>query len=104
MLFNQCHPLKAEKENPGLTQDIIMKILEKKNVELNFTESLLRMAADDVEGKKVICLKYNPYIWIFPAVTLKIIQVMIGHQSLFVFLSKYQTALVAVSEPKKVCF
>lgn len=44
--------LKAEKENPGLTQDIIMKILEKKNVEINFTESLLRMAADDVEGKE----------------------------------------------------
>ncbi|CAB1348248.1 unnamed protein product [Coregonus sp. 'balchen'] len=41
--------IKAEKENPGLTQDIIMKILEKKNVEVNFTESLLRMAADDVE-------------------------------------------------------
>uniref|UniRef100_A0A674DX59 Programmed cell death 10a n=1 Tax=Salmo trutta TaxID=8032 RepID=A0A674DX59_SALTR len=39
----------AEKENPGLTQDIIMKILEKKNVEVNFIESLLRMAADDVE-------------------------------------------------------
>ncbi|XP_052324296.1 programmed cell death protein 10-like [Oncorhynchus keta] len=41
--------IKAEKENPGLTQDIIMKILEKKKVEVNFTESLLRMAADDVE-------------------------------------------------------
>lgn len=40
----------AERENPGLTQDIIMKILEKKNVQINFTESLLRMAADDVEG------------------------------------------------------
>ncbi len=53
MLFNQHHPLKAEKENPGLTQDIIVKILEKKNVEINFTESLLRMAADDVEGKKI---------------------------------------------------
>uniref|UniRef100_A0A3Q0SIL6 Programmed cell death 10b n=1 Tax=Amphilophus citrinellus TaxID=61819 RepID=A0A3Q0SIL6_AMPCI len=39
----------AERENPGLTQDIIMKILEKKNVQINFTESLLRMAADDVE-------------------------------------------------------
>ncbi len=48
----------AEKENPGLTQDIIMKILEKKNVEINFTESLLRMAADDVEGV------YDfPYFW-----------------------------------------
>lgn len=41
----------AERENPGLTQDIIMKILEKKNVQINFTESLLRMAADDVEGE-----------------------------------------------------
>uniref|UniRef100_A0A9J8DAN6 Programmed cell death 10b n=1 Tax=Cyprinus carpio carpio TaxID=630221 RepID=A0A9J8DAN6_CYPCA len=41
--------IKAEKENPGLTQDIIMKILEKKSLEINFTESLLRMAADDVE-------------------------------------------------------
>lgn len=29
-----------------------MKILEKKSVEINFTESLLRMAADDVEGGK----------------------------------------------------
>lgn len=29
-----------------------MKILEKKSVEINFTESLLRMAADDVEGEK----------------------------------------------------
>lgn len=41
--------VKAEKENPGLTQDIILKVLEKKNVEVNFTEALLRMAADDVE-------------------------------------------------------
>ena len=41
--------IKAEKENPGLTQDIIMKILEEKCVEVNFTESLLQMAADDVE-------------------------------------------------------
>ncbi|XP_071377747.1 programmed cell death protein 10-A-like isoform X2 [Centroberyx affinis] len=43
-VFNQ-----AEKENPGLTQDIVIKILEKKNLEINYTESLLRMAADDVE-------------------------------------------------------
>jgi len=42
--------VQAERENPGLTQDIIMKVLEKKNVQINFTESLLRMAADDVEG------------------------------------------------------
>ncbi|XP_035536160.1 programmed cell death protein 10-A [Morone saxatilis] len=40
---------KAEKENPGLTQDIIMKILEKKNLKVNYNEALLRMAADDVE-------------------------------------------------------
>lgn len=41
--------IKAEKENPGLTQDIVMKILEKKNVKIDYDESLLRMAADDVE-------------------------------------------------------
>lgn len=52
----------AERENPGLTQDIIMKILEKKNVQINFTESLLRMAADDVEGECVMC-------WNKPVVT-----------------------------------
>lgn len=32
-----------------------MKILEKKNVQINFTESLLRMAADDVEGEYMWC-------------------------------------------------
>ncbi|KAJ3591315.1 hypothetical protein NHX12_009261 [Muraenolepis orangiensis] len=41
--------IKAEKENPGLTQDIVLKILEKKNLEINYAESLLRMATDDVE-------------------------------------------------------
>ncbi|XP_029301938.1 programmed cell death protein 10-A [Cottoperca gobio] len=41
--------IKAEKESPGLTQDIIMKILEKKNIKIDYNESLLRMAADDVE-------------------------------------------------------
>uniref|UniRef100_A0A8D3BFI2 Programmed cell death 10a n=1 Tax=Scophthalmus maximus TaxID=52904 RepID=A0A8D3BFI2_SCOMX len=41
--------LKAEKENPGLTQDLIIKILERKNLKINYSESLLRMAADDVE-------------------------------------------------------
>ncbi|XP_054452913.1 programmed cell death protein 10-A [Anoplopoma fimbria] len=41
--------IKAEKENPGLTQDIVLKILEKKNVKIDYNESLLRMAADDVE-------------------------------------------------------
>ncbi len=42
---------KAEKENPGLTQDIVTKILEKKNLKVNYNESLLRMAADDGDGK-----------------------------------------------------
>uniref|UniRef100_A0A8C5BV18 Programmed cell death 10a n=1 Tax=Gadus morhua TaxID=8049 RepID=A0A8C5BV18_GADMO len=41
--------IKAEKENPGLTQDIVLKILEKKNLEINYAESLLRMATEDVE-------------------------------------------------------
>ncbi|XP_068440904.1 programmed cell death protein 10-A [Clinocottus analis] len=41
--------IKAEKENPGLTQDIVMKILEKKNLKIDYNESLLRMAADDVK-------------------------------------------------------
>lgn len=42
---------KAEKDNPGLTQDIVMKIVEKKNLKINYCECLLRMAADDVEGR-----------------------------------------------------
>uniref|UniRef100_UPI0037E80D67 programmed cell death protein 10-like n=1 Tax=Semicossyphus pulcher TaxID=241346 RepID=UPI0037E80D67 len=41
--------VKAEQENPGLTQDIVMKILEKKKLRVNYSECLLRMAADDVE-------------------------------------------------------
>nr|XP_020456007.1 programmed cell death protein 10-like [Monopterus albus]XP_020456008.1 programmed cell death protein 10-like [Monopterus albus] len=41
--------IKAEKENPGLTQDIVVKILEKKNLRIGYSESLLRMAAADVE-------------------------------------------------------
>uniref|UniRef100_A0A8C9ZZW4 Programmed cell death 10a n=1 Tax=Sander lucioperca TaxID=283035 RepID=A0A8C9ZZW4_SANLU len=45
--------IKAEKENPGLTQDIVMKILEKKNVKIDYNESLLRMA-DDVEGESML--------------------------------------------------
>lgn len=51
--MNELLLCQAERENPGLTQDIIMKILEKKNVQINFTESLLRMAADDVEGERL---------------------------------------------------
>lgn len=40
---------KAEKENPGLTQEVVLKILEKKNLKVDYNESLLRMAADDVD-------------------------------------------------------
>lgn len=42
----------AEKENPGLTQDIVLKIVEKKNLKVDFNEALLRMAEDDVEKKR----------------------------------------------------
>ncbi|XP_034557089.1 programmed cell death protein 10-A [Notolabrus celidotus] len=41
--------IKAEQGNPGLTQDIVLKILEKKNLRINYNECLLRMAGDDVE-------------------------------------------------------
>jgi len=40
-----------------------MKILEKKNVEINFTESLLRMAADDVEGAYWFFTEKNKLEW-----------------------------------------
>lgn len=45
--------LQAEQENPGLTQDIIMKILEKKNLRINYTECLLRMADEGVDGRRL---------------------------------------------------
>lgn len=51
--------LKAEKENPGLTQDILIKILEKKNLKINFNESLLRMATDDVQGRMMYRFSNN---------------------------------------------
>lgn len=60
----------AERENPGLTQDIIMKILEKKNVQINFTESLLRMAADDVEGEYVRKKTSAVMLWVMGLVVL----------------------------------
>lgn len=43
--------LKAEKETPGLTQDVVVKILEKKKLKINYNESLLRMAGDDMQGR-----------------------------------------------------
>ncbi|CAK6965204.1 programmed cell death protein 10-B-like [Scomber scombrus] len=50
-LYSVMYPVfnQADKASPGLTQDIVVKILEKKNLKINFNESLLRMAADDVE-------------------------------------------------------
>jgi len=42
-----------------------MKILEKKSVDVNFTESLLRMAADDVEGN-VISLTLSKCMFKYP--------------------------------------
>ncbi|CAN9511487.1 unnamed protein product [Ophioblennius macclurei] len=45
--------VKAEKGNPGLTQDIVMKILEKRNLKINYCESLLRMAAEDIEDFRI---------------------------------------------------
>lgn len=45
--------LQAEQENPGLTQDIIMKILDKSDLKINYTECLLRMADEDVEGRRL---------------------------------------------------
>lgn len=45
--------VKAEKGNPGLTQDIVMKILEKRKLKINYCESLLRMAAEDVEDFRI---------------------------------------------------
>uniref|UniRef100_A0A3P8NLQ0 Programmed cell death protein 10 dimerisation domain-containing protein n=1 Tax=Astatotilapia calliptera TaxID=8154 RepID=A0A3P8NLQ0_ASTCA len=41
--------IKAEKETPGLTQDVVVKILEKKKLKINYNESLLRMAGDDMQ-------------------------------------------------------
>lgn len=45
--------LQAEQENPGLTQDIIMKILEKSDLQIDYTECLLRMADGDVDGRRL---------------------------------------------------
>ena len=36
----RCAAEQAGNENPGLTKEVIKKIIEKKSVEINFTESL----------------------------------------------------------------
>ncbi|KAM9801541.1 programmed cell death protein 10-A [Neosynchiropus ocellatus] len=40
----------AEKQNPGLTQEFLLKVLEKKKQKVNYHESLLRMAAVDAQA------------------------------------------------------
>eukprot|EP00058_Branchiostoma_floridae_P008294 XP_002593782.1 hypothetical protein BRAFLDRAFT_245780 [Branchiostoma floridae] len=40
---------KAERENPGLTQEVIMGVLRGQGSDVNLVESLLRMSADDCE-------------------------------------------------------
>lgn len=45
--------VKAEKDIPGLTQDILLKILQKKHSQINYHESLLRMAKENLEAFKI---------------------------------------------------
>ncbi|KAM9853234.1 programmed cell death protein 10-A isoform 2-T2 [Aulostomus maculatus] len=45
--------IKAEQENPGVTQEFVLKILEKKNLKINYSETLLRMAAADTEEFRI---------------------------------------------------
>ncbi|XP_077987665.1 programmed cell death protein 10-like [Glandiceps talaboti] len=40
---------KAEKENPGVTQDLVAGIIKSASADVNITESLLRLAAYDCE-------------------------------------------------------
>lgn len=49
--------LKAEKDIPGLTQDILLKILQKKHSQINYHESLLRMAKENLEGMVWLVIK-----------------------------------------------
>ena len=41
---------KAEKQNPGISQDIISGILDARLADVNLTECLLKLAAHDREG------------------------------------------------------
>ncbi|KAM9811365.1 programmed cell death protein 10-A [Syngnathus typhle] len=45
--------IKAEKENPGVTEEFVLKLLEKKNLKINYNECLLRMAAADVKEFRI---------------------------------------------------
>nr|XP_032835100.1 programmed cell death protein 10-like [Petromyzon marinus]XP_032835101.1 programmed cell death protein 10-like [Petromyzon marinus]XP_032835102.1 programmed cell death protein 10-like [Petromyzon marinus] len=46
---------KAERGNPGITQEIILGILKQEREGVNFPEALLRMAAEDLEELRVEC-------------------------------------------------
>ncbi|XP_054649608.1 programmed cell death protein 10-A [Dunckerocampus dactyliophorus] len=41
--------IKAEEDNPGVTQEFVLKLLENKNIKINYNECLLRMAAADMK-------------------------------------------------------
>ncbi|XP_077468246.1 programmed cell death protein 10-A [Stigmatopora argus] len=45
--------IKAEDENPGVTREFVLKLLEKKNLKINYNECLLRMAAADVKEFRI---------------------------------------------------
>uniref|UniRef100_A0A3B3ZIS4 Programmed cell death protein 10 dimerisation domain-containing protein n=1 Tax=Periophthalmus magnuspinnatus TaxID=409849 RepID=A0A3B3ZIS4_9GOBI len=42
--------IKAEKHSPGLTQQILLKIMQKENIQVNYHECLLRMASEEFEA------------------------------------------------------
>lgn len=42
--------IEAEKHIPGLTQEVLLKILQKKTIRVNYHESLLRMADEEFEA------------------------------------------------------
>ncbi|XP_061637792.1 programmed cell death protein 10-A isoform X1 [Phyllopteryx taeniolatus] len=45
--------IKAEEENPGLTEELVLRLLEKKDLKINYNECLLRMAAADVKEFRI---------------------------------------------------
>ncbi|CAM9344885.1 unnamed protein product [Lampetra planeri] len=45
--------VEAEEENPGMTQHFLMRIRQKKNVKINYHESLLHMATADDKGRMI---------------------------------------------------
>ncbi|CAL1571716.1 unnamed protein product [Knipowitschia caucasica] len=45
--------IKAEKHSPGLTQQILLKVLQKEQIQVNYHECLLRMAAEEFEAMMI---------------------------------------------------